>query len=115
MKRRFVILLTAICALIFASCAAEDPGHDILNPYFTGRVIEKYENNCLLEVTDIGNGNFFVGERLIVTTDIENCPDYEPGDCLTVVFDGKVALSYPGQVLNVFQISKTDLHGNSVP
>jgi hypothetical protein len=73
-KRRFVILPVLVCALIFASCAAEDPGHDILNPYFTGRVIEKYENNCLLEVTDIGNGNFFVGERLIVTTDISKKP-----------------------------------------
>jgi hypothetical protein len=53
-----------------------------------------------------------VGEKLIVNTNVENCPAYKAGDHLTVVFDGKVALSYPGQVLNVFQIIKTDSNGN---
>ena len=112
MKRLSGFVLAAICMLSLTSCAAKDEGRDILNPYFTGKVIEKYETACLLEVTDTGNGNFFVGETLIVNTNIEKCPDYEVGDHLTVVFDGKVALSYPGQILNVFQISKTDMRGS---
>ena len=106
MKRLLALILLLICAALFAACSAEDPGSDILNPYFTGRVIEKYETSCLMEVTDTGNGNFFVGETLVVSTNIDKCPDFAVGDDLTVVFDGKVALSYPAQVLNVYQISK---------
>ena len=112
MKRLCALIFAVICILSMASCATKNEATGLHNPYFTGKVIERYETSCLLEVTDTGNGNFFVGERLIVTTNIKNCPAYEVGDHLTVVFDGKVALSYPGQVLNVFQILKTDSNGN---
>ena len=89
------------------SCVPENAAADFHDPHFTGKVLEKYEATCLLEVTHTGNGQFFVGEKLIVNTNIENCPAYKAGDHLTVVFDGKVALSYPGQVLNVYAIHKS--------
>ena len=84
----------------------------MLNPYFTGKVLEIYENSCLVEVTDTGNGNFYLGERIIVNTNIEGAPKYTVGDHLRISFDGKVALSYPGQVLNVYSVVKTDANGN---
>ena len=107
MKRAIVLALMVLWLLCLASCSVAKNGQEIADPYFTGRVIEKYENTCLIEVTDTGNGNFFAGEKLIVTTDVANCPEFEAGDVLTVVFDGKVALSYPGQVLNVYTIHKS--------
>ena len=112
MKRLCAFIIAVICILSIVSCVPRNEEVDLSNPHFTGKVIEKYENSCLLEVTNTGNGQFFVGEKLIVNTNIENCPAYQAGDHLTVVFDGKVALSYPGQVLNVFQIIKTDSNGN---
>ena len=111
-KRLCAFIIAVICILSMVSCVPENAAADLHNPHFTGKVLEKYETTCLLEVTHTGNGQFFVGEKLIVNTNIENCPAYKAGDHLTVVFDGKVALSYPGQVLNVFQIMKTDSNGN---
>ena len=111
MKRIVMLFVAFSCILAMAACTAARAD----SPYFTGKVIEKYENRCLVEVTDTGNGNFFVGEILSVNTDIKNRPDYEIGDYLTVVFDGKVALSYPAQVLSVYEIRKTDAGGNDLP
>lgn len=99
------------CILALAACTAARAD----SPYFTGKVLEKSENRCLVEVTDTGNGNFFVGEILSVNTAISNRPDFEVGDFITVVFDGKVALSYPAQVLSVHEIRKTDAGGNNLP
>ena len=115
MKTLISILLIGAC--IFAICACQkqptEPGElDTENPYFTGRVIEIEERGCLMEVTHTGNGNFSVGEKIIVNTNIKNCPQYAVGDHLRISFDGKVALSYPGQVLNVFSVVKTDANGN---
>lgn len=108
MKRLCALIFAVICILSMASCATKNEATGLHNPYFTGKVIEKYETSCLLEVTHTGNGQFFVGEKLIVNTNVKNCPTYKVGDHLTVVFDGKVALSYPGQVLNVYEIHKLD-------
>jgi hypothetical protein len=110
MKRFLARLLVVFCLFSLVACnlIGDDEGRDILNPYFTGKVLEKYENSCLLEVTDTGNGNFFVGEKLVARTNIKNCPDYDVGDSLRISFDGKVALSYPAQVLNVYIVSKVE-------
>lgn len=102
MKRLLALVVAAIFMAALASCSSVQAD----SPYFTGKVLEKYENRCLMEVTDIGNGNFFVGETLIVNTDIAGADPYEAGDLLTITFDGKVALSYPAQVLNVFEVRK---------
>ena len=112
MKRIALICLTLVCMLALGSCKKDEVEIDDTNPYFTGKVIEIEERGCLLEVTNIGNGNFYVGERVIVNTNIKDCPKYAVGDHLRISFDGKVALSLPGQVLNVYSVVKTDANGN---
>ena len=115
MKRAFILILALLCALSLIACSKDRGGKGDTNGagdealgdyYFSGKVIEIYETRCLLEVTDTGNGNFTVGDSIVVNTSIENCPKYDIGDTLTVVFDGKVALSYPAQVLSVYRIIK---------
>ena len=108
MKKVALLLCAALCLFTLCACHSQEdtPEFDILNPYFTGKVIEKTDNGCLMEVTDVGNTGFAVGERLLVNTAISGSPAYDVGDCLKISFDGKVALSYPGQILNVFLVSK---------
>lgn len=119
MKKLTVVLLASICIAVLCSCQQKQQEKqeqqellDTANPYFTGRVIEVIDKGCLMEITNSGNGTFPIGEKMIVNTNIKNCPQYAVGDHLRISFDGKVALSYPGQVLNVFSVLKTDAEGN---
>ena len=112
MKKVLLVGLVLACLLALGACKKEAGELDTKNPYFTGRVIEIEERGCLMEVTNTGNGNFSVGEKSIVNTNIKDCPKFAVGDHLRISFDGKVALSYPGQVLNVFSVVKTDADGN---
>ena len=110
MKRFIFAILILTCIGALVACNSGDD----MNPYFTGKVIEVYEKGCLLEVTDIGNGNFGLGNKVKVNTDISTCPAYDVGDFLRISFDGKVAESYPPQITTVFIVSKTDGAGNRV-
>lgn len=113
MKKLISILLISACIVAICACQKKPEGPlDTENPYFMGKVLEIEERGCLMEVTNTGNGNFYVGERIIVNTNIEGCPKYKVGDHLRISFDGKVALSLPGQVLNVYSVVKTDANGN---
>ena len=120
MKRFLPMLMALLCLAMLVACqtddnvVSDDDGRDLLNPYFTGKVLEVYEKGCLLEVTDIGNGNFWIGNKVMVHTDISNSPAYDVGDFLRISFDGKVAESYPPQVTTVFIVSKTDSKGKCV-
>ncbi len=115
MKKVLLVGLVLTCLLAVCACKKQPTTPEELdteNPYFTGKVIDIEERGCLMEVTHTGNGNFYVGEKIIVNTNIEGCPKYKIGDHLRISFDGKVALSLPGQVLNVFSVVKTDANGN---
>ncbi|MBO5931005.1 MAG: hypothetical protein J6Q70_02075 [Clostridia bacterium] len=112
MKKVLLVGLALACLLALGACQKAPGELDTKNPYFTGKVIEIEERGCLMEVTNTGNGNFYVGERLIVNTNVKGCPAYSIGDHLRISFDGKVALSLPGQVLNVYSVVKTDADGN---
>ena len=115
MKRITVLLLSIVCVLVLVACSgAGDDDFDTSKPFFGGRVIEKYETTCLMEVTDMGNGHFSLGERVVVATNIDRCPDFDAGDYLRISFDGKVAYSYPPQVLSVQAIVNTDSSGNTM-
>lgn len=74
--------------------------------YFTGRVVEILDERCLLEVTDTGNQNFALGEKIYASTNIENCPEIKIGDVLKIEFDGCMALSLPPLVFRVYAITK---------
>lgn len=113
MKKILLACLAAVCVVAVCACQKKPQEPlDTENPYFTGKVIEIIDKGCLMEVTNSGNGTFPIGEKIIVNTNIQNAPKFEVGDHLRISFDGKVALSYPGQVLNVYSVVKTDANGN---
>ena len=112
MKKIRSLLLVFICFVMLVSCSSgffEQTQNNAKPAYFIGRVVEKYERGCMVEVTDEGNyGQLAIGSPVQVTTSIQNCPEYEVGDHIKIVFDGTVAESYPPQILHVLVIEKTD-------
>ncbi|MBE5737071.1 MAG: hypothetical protein E7348_01585 [Clostridiales bacterium] len=102
MKKIFLVILSIICCFALFGCNKEEQ-HDILNPYFTGKVLELNEKGYLVEVVDSGNGCFSVGEKVQV-----NVPStkFSVDDKIIISFDGKVALSIPPQISSVTNISK---------
>lgn len=90
------------------------PTAPIEHSYFVGKVLEKYEKSCLLLVTDTGNQRFMSSDKVVVNTDVGECPDYKAGDYLRIEFDGVVAESYPPQILGVFAVEKTDSSGKVI-
>ena len=124
MKKYLSIFLVLFCLFALCACKSTTPDPvpttspisstspdsqvDALKPYFTGKVLEIYDGTSLLEVTDGGNENFYIGMTVVVNTNVAKCPDFAVGDLLTVSFDGTVTLSLPPRVLNVFQISKSE-------
>ena len=105
MKKILLVILSIICCFSLFGCNNEEQ-HDILNPYFTGKVLELNEKGYLVEVVDIGNGCFSVGEKVQVNAEKSKFPDYSVGDKIIISFDGKVALSIPPQITSVTNISK---------
>ena len=120
MKRIIAMALVLICILGMSACNieqlfnkdhnCEDHKDNVVNdpsiPYFSGEVIEKNEKGFLVCVTDSGNGSFAVGEKVQVNTELAECPEYQVGDELRIVFDGKVAMSYPPQVTSVYSVTE---------
>ena len=67
---------------------------------FTGKLLEKLEGDSyLMEVTDVGNGNFSVGAQVAVNSSLLS--GFLIGDVLNIQFDGKTTMSIPPQVANV--------------
>ena len=61
MKKILLTCLAAACILAICACQKQPSGElDTTNPYFTGKVIEIEERGCLMEVTNTGNGNFYL-------------------------------------------------------
>lgn len=104
MKRLFMLALLLLLTLSACKSPISQPPEN--TPYFTGKVIEKYADSCLLEVTDTGNGHLAVGQQVVVATGISDCPPFSIGDYLTIYFDGKIAQSFPPQIFNVLAIQK---------
>ena len=110
MKKCLALLLILVLMATLVACGYK--GHQL--PYFAGKVIEKHENVCLMEVTHTGYGHLSVGDEVEVNTSINNCPNYEVGDFLKVFFEAPMTDSNPPQILNVFAIEKSDSTGNSI-
>ena len=115
MKRVVSVLLALLLIPILVACGdGGDEGNDIiLQQYFVGRVVEVYEKSCLVEISDPGNQYLSVGEVAVVSTNLSDCPAFAVGDFLRIVFDGKVAESYPPQIFTVYSIQKTDALGRN--
>ena len=103
MKKALSVLLVLTCLL--TACQL---GSGTETARFTGKVLEKYDNGCLLEVVRDGNQGFSSGDMVMVNTQINSCPEYAVGDYLTITFDGVVAESYPPQIFKVYTVEKTD-------
>lgn len=102
MKKILLVVLSIISCFALFGCNKEEQ-YDILNPYFTGKVLELNEKGYLVEVVDVGNGCFSVGEKVQVNVDSAK---FSVGDKIIISFDGKVALSIPPQISSVTNISK---------
>ncbi len=116
MNKFITFFFVFLSLTISVSCTTDkdksDDGSDIvIQPYFCGQVMEKYETSCLMEVTDPGNQYFRKGDLTVVNTNIDGCPQYGVGDYLRIIYDGMVAESYPPQIFHVFSIHKTDVQG----
>ena len=73
-----------------------------------GIVTEKYENSCLLEITDNVHSPLNLNDLVVVNTNISNCPNFEVGDSLKIEFDGTMTKSNPPQIFNTLIIEKID-------
>ena len=102
MKKILALLLTLISLVTLVACGKE--GHRL--PYLSGEVIEKYENACLIEVTETGYGQLAIGDKVEVNTSIKDCPNYEVGDSLKVFFEAPITEGNPPQILHVFAIER---------
>ena len=106
MKKLGILALCAI--LLFASLTActntKSEGSAIIASHFSGKITEVRDSAYLLEVTDVGNGQFGMGNPVIVL--VYETPTYQVGDVLTVEFDGTIAKSYPPQITNATAIHK---------
>lgn len=105
-KRSLVCLLALLCALALVSCKAKEKESN--NPYFCGRVLEQYEDCCVVEVTDIGGQSLQQGDLIVVRTAIDDCPDFAVGDILRVEFNGEIAETYPMQLNHVLAIKRVE-------
>ena len=110
MKKLIAAILLILCLGTMASCSIIEgllPKEESETVYFVGKVLEKYEAGCLLEVSDEGTSfGLGIGTLIHVGTSIEGCPEYDVGDQLRVEFDGAVAESYPLQLHGARKIEK---------
>lgn len=75
---------------------------------FEARVTEKYDKGCLLEITYGGESGMAEGSPIMVHLGDAECPEYEVGDVLVIVFNGMVAESYPPQIFSVYEVYKSE-------
>ena len=122
MKRILAIILAITFMIGFSSCNDDvkdyiDDVKDIVvenKPSFIGKVTEKYDNSCLVEVITTEDTYPTAGELVVVSTNIDDCPQYNVGDFIKIVYNGEIAESYPLQVFNVYEIIKVDENGKEI-
>ena len=109
-----LILMVIVCLATLAGCKGQvaqlpetEPSETekqevtMQEPYFIGKVLEKFDESCLMEVTEAGSGLVAVGQEVVVHINTTDCPDFAAGDILAVSFDGKMTCSLPPQVVGV--------------
>ncbi len=114
MKKILSLVLAFVFIISFSSCKTVDKMQNINKPHFTAKVIEKYDNSCLVEVTSNEDSYPTTGEKVVVSTNIDDCPQYEVGDLIKIVYNGEIAESYPLQIHHVYSVSIVDGDGNVI-
>jgi hypothetical protein len=113
-KRLLAMVLVLALMIGFTSCNVVKDVESESKPNFIGKVIEKYDNSCLVEVVEAKDNYPAKGTEVVVNTDIDDCPQYNVGDFIKIVYNGEIAESYPLQIFNVYEVIKVDENGNEI-
>lgn len=108
MKKFLSLILSLVFIVSFSSCKTIDKVQDVVKPNFVGKVVEKYDNSCLVEVASNEDSYPTIGEKVMVNTNIDDCPQYEVGDFIKITYNGEIAESYPLQIHHVYSVSIVD-------
>ena len=113
MKKRmklFFVLLIGLLPIFLLGCSTEPTPQLPVNtggkPSFVGIVKEVADDYIEVQVTQsehVAVGNLFQVNRTIQGQ--SDTGTYQAGDQVRVIFDGKVAASYPGKILTVYSIT----------
>lgn len=107
-KNLLLIMIVIIFSCLIVSCDKPQTENNAKPACIIGKVTEKYENSCLLKITDNVYSPLNLNDLVVVNTNISNCPEFEVGDILKIQFDGSTTKSYPPQIFNTLYIEKID-------
>lgn len=113
MKKLLYLVLTLLCMAAFVSCK-QDNGEELdFSPaYFTGEVMEIYEESILVKIIDKGNSSFF--DEQVHVRDVNAKANYTVGDQLKILYGGIFPQFDPPQV-GAESIVKIDSEGKEIP
>lgn len=118
MKRYLVILLAALmvfacvgCGDSVISCYGDSTERDADAPYMVeGEVLAVSKGSIKIKTVLYGGSGIVVSTRFVegygYKSDVDNI---KVGDFVRVLYDGKVAESYPPQILTVYSINIVEL------
>ena len=113
MKKLLCLVLALLCMAVFVSCkqdSIEEP--DFSPAYFTGEVLEVYEESILVKIIDKGNSPFF--DEQVYVRDVNAEANYTVGDRVKVRYGGVFPQYDPPQV-GAESIVRIDEKGNELP
>ena len=111
MKKLLTIVLALLCVAVFASCKQDVENADFGDAYFTGEVVEVYEESFLVKLIDKGNCAFF--DEQVYVRDVNAKINYTVGDHVKVRYGGVFHQYDPPQV-GAESIVIIDEKGNEV-
>lgn len=106
------VLALLLCMSILSSCKQEDEISDFEPAYFTGEVMEVYEESFLVKITDMV-GCYFFDEQVHVR-DVNAKANYTVGDHVKILYGGVFPQFDPPQV-GAESIVKIDGEGKEIP
>lgn len=106
------VLALLLCMGILSSCKQEDEISDFESAYFTGEVMEVYEESFLVKITDMV-GCYFFDEQVHVR-DVNAKANYTVGDQVKILYGGVFPQFDPPQV-GAESIVIIDNEGKEIP
>ena len=107
MKKTLSFLLALLVLFALSSCDLLHIKDEIPDApyYFYAQVLEINENEALVKVTKVGSSFFYLGEQLVINTDVIGADSFSVDDVIIVGFDGKTTMSYPPKLPTVSDIN----------
>ena len=115
MKKRvfLVTVLLLLCAITFVACKQQSEESVDFGPaYFTGEVLEVYDESFLVKIIDRGTCSFF--DEQVHVRDVNAKINYVVGDHIRVQYGG-VFLQYDPPQVGAESIVIIDSEGNEMP